>query len=63
MPKRIMPLTDMKVRKAKPKDKVSYYSMVAVYSLWLHHPAVSYGVLNIDLMGRKRNLLLAHIRK
>jgi hypothetical protein len=38
----------MKVQKAKSKDKLSHYLTAAVYSLWSHLPAESYGVLNTD---------------
>jgi hypothetical protein len=41
MPKRIVPLTDMKVQKAKPKDKpVSLFDGGGLF-FWSHLPAVS----------------------
>ena len=43
MPKRIMPLTEMKIRNAKPKEKA--YKLLDGGGLYLHGHAISGGKL------------------
>jgi hypothetical protein len=63
MPKRIIPLSDMKIQKAKSKDKnVTLFDGGGLF-LMVTPTGGSYGVLNTDMTGNKSFLLLAHTRK
>lgn len=59
MPKRILPLTDIQLQKAKPSDKDYKLSGGGGLRLW-----VNYGDFNIALPANRRRLLLVliHLR-
>jgi hypothetical protein len=63
MPKRIIPLSEMKVQKAKPQESHTNYLMEAVLYLLVTPSGGKFGVSNITSTIKKRNLLSDHILK
>ena len=63
MPKRIIPLTEMKIRKAKPKENLLSYLTVVVYFFWSHIPVVKLWRFKYRYDGNKNSCFRQHILK